>query len=101
VTAPRRDGADFAELLDTVVVHNAAVRAERRGGAFILWVPIRRRWWMRGDRTLEQIVEEFAARHQVRFHEARLSVLAFVRSLLERNLVALTLPARAPGEETG
>jgi hypothetical protein len=116
-------------LLDAVVVKNAAVRLEERGDAYVLWVPIRRRWWMRGllgwllpfrdekgialdalgrelwsecdgERSLETLIERFAARHRLRFHEARLSVQAFVRSLMERNLVALVLAdaADAAGE---
>jgi len=49
-----------------------------------------------GSRTTEQIVEEFAERHRLRFHEARLSVLTFLRSLVERNLVALVASKDAP-----
>jgi hypothetical protein len=109
---------DPAALLDLVPVKNGAIRQEERGTRLVLWVPLRRRWWMGppiawilpfrsekgveldaigqqvfgacdGTRTTEQIIEEFAARHRLRFHEARLSVLSFLRSLAERKLVAL------------
>jgi hypothetical protein len=119
---PRRpEPPDPATLLDLVPVANGALRQEERGTRLILWVPIRRRWWMGpplawvlpfrsekgveldplgqqvfgacdGTRTTEQIIEEFAERHQLRFHEARLSVLAFLKSLAERKLVALVAP---------
>jgi hypothetical protein len=84
-------------------------------------VPIRRRFWLTGlawflpfrkekgialdavgstvwvacdgRRRVEEIVEGFAARHQLRFHEARLSVGQFLRSLVERNLLVLAVPS--------
>lgn len=109
---------DPATLLDLVPVANGALRREQRGTRLILWVPIRRRWWMGpplrwllpfrsekgveldalgqqvfgacdGTRTTEQIIAEFAECHRLRFHEARLSVLSFLKSLSERKLVAL------------
>jgi hypothetical protein len=112
---------DQSQLLDAVPTHNQAVRSERRANALLLWVPIRRRGWMLGPlrwllpfrdekgialdavgqevwqacdgkRRLEEIIEQFAEHHQLRFHEARLSVLQFVRSLVQRNLVALVVP---------
>ena len=115
-----------AELLDTIPTRNAAVRTERRGKALILWIPIRRRWWTRGlfgwllpfrkekgialdalgqevrsacdgDRRVEEIIEDFADRHTLRFHEARSSVTQFLRSLVERRLVALVVPGEPSG----
>jgi hypothetical protein len=109
---------DPALLLLTVPAANGAVRAEPSGDGLLLWVPVRRRWWMGpplgwllpfraergialdaigrevwgacdGQRTTEQIIEAFAARHRLRFHEARLSVLTFLKSLVERNLIVL------------
>ena len=53
-----------------------------------------------GELRLEQIVEQFADRHQLKFHEARLCIVAFLRSLAERNLLALVVPVpRAPRAE--
>ena len=116
---------DPEKLLDAVPTPNAAVRLERRGDSVLLFVPLRPRFWTGpplswllpfrkergfaldalgeevfaacdGRRTLEQIIEAFASRHRIRFHEARLAVTQFLRSLSERNLVALVVP-RAEG----
>ncbi len=109
---------DPAVLLDLVPTKNLALRLEPRGSALLVWVPTRKRWWMGppigwllpfrpekgieldslgqqvfaacdGSRTAERIVEEFAERHRLRFHEARWCVLSFLKSLVEKNLVAL------------
>jgi len=115
---------DLEQLLDAIPTTNAAVRVERQGDAVVLFVPIRRRFWMGppfswllpfrkergfaldalgaevfsacdGERTLEQIIEGFAGRHRLRFHEARLAVTQFLRSLSERNLVAVVVRGRS------
>lgn len=115
-------------LLDARPAINSAVRTEQRGDALVLWVPIRRPWWLRGplswllplrrekgialdelgqevwrectgERRLEDIIESFAERHQIRFHEARLCVLAFLRSLVERNLVVLAISEEGPSAD--
>lgn len=127
---PRDLSEERAEeaLLDAWPAANGAVRAEHRGDALVLWVPIHRPWWLRGplswllplrrekgialdelgrevwnacdgNRRLEDIIESFAERHQIRFHEARLCVLAFLRSLMERNLVVLAVPESRPEAE--
>jgi hypothetical protein len=109
---------DPAQLLDTVPVPNEAVRRVPKERGLLLWVPIQKRWWMGpplgwvlpfrsekgialdalgaevygacdGTTTTERIIEAFAKRHKIRFHEARLSVLAFLKSLVTRNLVVL------------
>jgi hypothetical protein len=111
---------DATRLLDLVPAVNEAVRVERHGRTIIVFVPIARRFWMRapftwllplrsekgvaldalggevfeacdGRRTVEEIVEAFAEKHRLRFHEARASVLAFLRSLSERNLLVMAL----------
>ena len=123
-TAP--PALDQSQLLDSVPTRNTAVRTERRAGTVVLWVPIVRRWWMKGPlgwvlpfrnekgvaldalgeevwaacdgkQRLEQIIEHFAKTHRIRFHEARVSVLSFVRSLSERNLVGIVVPGAATG----
>jgi hypothetical protein len=115
---------DLEKLLDAVPTANSAVRVERHGESVVLFVPIRKRFWMGppfswvlpyrkekgfaldalgaevfsacdGERTLEQIIEGFADRHRLRFHEARLAVTQFLRTLSERNLVALVVQERA------
>ena len=113
----RKPRIDPALLLDGIPVANQSVRVEEQTKGLLLWVPVRQRGWMKplayfmpirnekgvaldalgqevfracdGVRTTETIVEEFAARHQIRFHDARIAVLSFLKSLIERNLVAL------------
>jgi hypothetical protein len=109
-----------SRLLDAVPMANRAVRVEERGETLILFVPIQRRWWMKGpltwalpfrpekgialdqlgtevwracdgERTVERIIDEFAERHRVRFHEARNSVVSFLHSLLQRKLLVLAV----------
>ncbi|MFA9480410.1 PqqD family protein [Phycisphaerales bacterium AB-hyl4] len=114
-------------LLDAIPVVNQAVKARQHGKAMELIVPLRQTWWMgpplswvfpfreerrialdavgqevwrscNGRRTTEQIIERFANKYNVRFHDARLAVTQFLRSLLERNLVALVLPEQDSGQ---
>jgi hypothetical protein len=42
-----------------------------------------------GRRTVQEIVDLFAAAHDLTFHEARLSVTAFLRLLTRRGLVVV------------
>jgi hypothetical protein len=114
-------GLSHEQLLAAVPAPNAALRSEPRGDAIRLWVPVQRRWWLQkplgwflplrrekgieldrvgsevwracdGRRSVEQIVEGFAGRHQLGFHAARLPVVQFLQSLVERNLIALIVP---------
>lgn len=111
-------------LLDAIPSANEAVRREEKDNGLMLWVPIEKRWWMGpplswllpfhdergvaldaigrqvfdacdGERTTERIIEEFAECHRLRFHDARVSVLSFLKSLVERNLVVLVRPKDA------
>ncbi len=108
-------------LLDATPVANQAARIEKHGEGMVVYLPIRRRWWMKppfswampyrdergvaldklgtevyravnGRRTVEQIIDAFAEAHRLRFHEARLAVMQFLRMLAERNIVALAIP---------
>lgn len=117
------------QLLDAVPICNQAVRVEVHGATVTLWVPIRRRWWMQGtlswllpfrsekgvaldvigsevwrdcdgERRVEDIVEAFAERHRLRFHEARSSVTLFLKSLAQRRLLVLAVPERSEGLAT-
>ena len=92
-------------------------------GGVVLSVPLRARWYMRppltwvlpfsthrrvaldalggevwtacdGARTTECIVESFAERHRLTFHEARLSVMLFLKELVRRGLVVMVGRAR-------
>lgn len=116
--ARKKRAIDPALLLDGVPVPNGAVRTEIQERGLLLWVPIEKRWWMGpplgyflpfrnekgialdalgreifcacdGIRTTEEIIEGFAKHHRLKFHDARLSVLSFLKSLVERKLVVL------------
>lgn len=115
-------------MLAAIPTRNAAVREETRGDALVLFVPLRKRWWMNGpvswclplrdekgvaldalgqevwqacdgQRDLETIIEAFADRHRLGFHEARLTVMRFLRMLAQRNLLVLVgQAAELPGD---
>ena len=117
-----------ADVLEAIPVRNEAIRAERKSeNETVVWVPVKRRWFMGpplswlmpfskergvgldrlgtevwdacdGKRRTEELVEEFAARHHLTFHEARISVLTFLRELTRRGLVAMVKP-KSEGEE--
>jgi hypothetical protein len=105
-------------LLSLVPGQNQAIRVDVCDEGLIVWTKIRKRWWMGppfgwflpfrsekgvaldglgrevfeacdGQRSLESIIEEFAARHRLRFHEARISVTTFLRWLVERKVIYL------------
>ncbi len=105
-------------LLDAVPMPNERVREERRGEKVLLWIPLKKRWFMGppfswilpfrseravvidplgqevwercdGRRQVEQIIDEFASSHRLRFHEARLSVELFLKQLTQRGAIAM------------
>ena len=108
-----------SELLDAVPVPNQAVVCEYESESeAVLTVPVRKRWYMKpplgyllpfggvrrigldrmgrevwkqcdGTTTTEVIVERFAAAHGVRFHEARISILQFLRMLTQRGVIVM------------
>ncbi len=115
-------------LLDAVPVVNQAVRVKQHGKTLLVEVPIQQRWWMgpplswfcqfrdrkrylldeqgqelwrlcNGKRRTEEIVEKFAARHQLRFHEARVAVMEYLGTLLKRKLMVMVMPP-APGSRS-
>jgi len=116
-----------AQVLDAIPERNRSVRTEWREDQMVIWVEIRKRWWNRGvmrwllpfrdekgvgldplgqevwsacdgRRSVEQIIEQFAAAHKLSFHEARLAVMQFIRSLTERRLLALIVPDESETE---
>ncbi len=119
----------LSDLLDSVPVANKAVRVEKHGEGLVVYLPIRQRWWMSpplswvlpyrsergvaldglgsevyrsvdGRQTVEQIVVAFARSHRLRFHEARLAVMQFLKMLAQRNIIVLAVPnGRASGRE--
>ena len=108
-----------AAMLRAVPVRNRLVRSEERvGQALVLRTPVRRSWYMRrplswilpfsesraveldrlgaevwercdGVSNAETIIEEFAERHRLSFHEARLSVMEFLRHLVQRGFLVI------------
>ena len=108
-----------SELLDAVPVRNRAVASEsEKPDEVVLRVPLRKRWYTQsflrllfpfsthrrvaldslgievwgmvdGRSTAERIVERFAERHQLSFHEARLSVMLFLRELTQRGIIVM------------
>ena len=112
------DAISTQRMLLAVPTPNRAVEVKRGERSVVLSVPIKPRWWMGpplswvlpyrdrrrvqldslgaqvwdlcdGRTTLERIIDRFADLHRLRFHEARLSVMAFIRMLVERNMVVL------------
>ncbi len=109
------------QVLDAVPMRNQSVRVEWRGSdRVVIYVALKQRWFMQppwswllrvrkeagyeleglgrevweacdGKRTVEAIIDGFAEKHHLRFHEARLSVLAFLRQLIQRGMVVLVV----------
>jgi len=107
------------DLLAAVPVRNQSVECVRdTGEETVLRVPLRKRWYMRipfsiffpfrthravaldrmgrtvwdacdGTKSTEEIIELFADRYRVSFHEARVSVLEFLKSLTRRGLIVM------------
>ena len=48
-----------------------------------------------GTRTVEQVVEEFARKHALSFHESRVVVTEYLRELIQRGILAIGLPGDA------
>jgi hypothetical protein len=114
----------YADLMEAVPVRNTEVVVERRGSRdVVLHVPLRQRWFNRppfswvfpfsshravgldalgaevweacdGRTPMETIIERFAARHALSFHEARTSVVAFLQQLTTRRVIVIVGPAR-------
>ena len=45
-----------------------------------------------GTRTVEQVVDEFAQKHALSFHESRVMVTEYLRELIQRGVLAIGLP---------
>lgn len=45
--------------------------------------------WCDGDHTVEEIVDKFAQEFHCTFHEARVAVTGFMRSLVQRGILAI------------
>jgi hypothetical protein len=45
-----------------------------------------------GRRTVEEIVDRFAASHGLTFHESRVAVTEYISSLIKRGVLAIEIP---------
>ncbi len=46
-----------------------------------------------GERTVEELVGEFARQYNLTFHEARVAVTSYLRQLVQRGALAIEMPA--------
>ena len=121
--------ASWRTTLASVPIHNPAagvLRRERgvvvtlqgKRPAFLVpplsWVirpRLQRRMWLDsvgrevwelcdGERTVESIVDAFARNERLTFHEARISVVQYLKELMKRGLVALSVPDGSGEAET-
>ena len=120
--------ASWRRTLEAVPIRNSAARLVERGeGELCLAVPVRRPRWMvppiswvvplaaerrvrldrlgcevwdlcDGRRSVEEMVDAFAARHALSFHEARVAVTGYLRELLRRGLLAVAMGQSATGD---
>jgi len=44
-----------------------------------------------GERTMEEIVDEFAARHRLTFHESRVAITGYMQQLVQRGALAIAV----------
>jgi len=107
------------DLMAATPVHNQAVRCARRAkNELLLTIPLRQRWftgppfsWIlplgsqrkvaldrlgaevwdacTGENNTQEIIEGFAQRHQLTFHEARVSICTYLQQLTQRKLIVL------------
>jgi len=114
----------FDDLLDAVPTPNSSARTEPAKTGVHITVPTRRRWWMKplslimpfqrepkhtlaldslgrevwemtdGRTRTETLIERFAAAHGMSFHEARLSVTQFLRTLTYHGAVVVVAPTK-------
>ena len=45
-----------------------------------------------GEKTVEEVIDAFAARHRLTFHEARAAVTSYVKTLVQRGVLAIVSP---------
>lgn len=48
--------------------------------------------WCDGERTVEAVVDAFAAEHALTFHEARVAVAGYISLLVKRGALAIAMP---------
>jgi hypothetical protein len=109
----------LGDMLAATPVHNEAVINKYSDEEqMVLRVPMRKRWYMSapfswifpfrnhrnfaldslgrevweacdGKRNVEQIIDAFANRHSMSFHEARIGVMEFLKNMTKRGLVVI------------
>ena len=112
----------WKRMLDARAVRNTAARADQDDpGAVVVHVKTVRPWymvppvswivphrperkvvldrlgsqvwrWCDGERTVENVVDAFAADHDLTFHEARVAVAGYISSLVKRGVLAIVMP---------
>jgi hypothetical protein len=53
--------------------------------------------WCDGRRTVEDIIDVFAGEHDLTFHEARVAVTGYVKSLVQRGALAIVMSEEGAG----
>ena len=121
------EALSFAELYPSVPVRNETARVQEVGERLIVAVPLKRprglyavlEWFFLfskqhrleldelgasvlracdGRATVRALIEDFAARHKLTFHEARVLIMMFLKKMLERGIVAVLVPDPEVGE---
>ncbi len=50
-----------------------------------------------GERTVEAVIDAFAATHDLTFHEARVAVTTYIKSLVKRGVLVIVMPKEQAG----
>lgn len=118
-TAGAQPAPGWRRMLEATPVRNAAAEVEMQAdGTARVGVALRRPWWLvlpvswivrpaarhnvqldalgtqvwlwcDGRRTVEDVVDAFAARYALTFHEARIAVTGYLKLLVQRGIVAM------------
>lgn len=125
--AARPQRASWRRMLAAIPRRNAAAEVIKEAGSVRIAVQSRPPWWLvgplrwllpvrrarvvrldrvggwvwglcDGERTVEQVVEAFADRYNLTFHEARVAVTGYLRQLVQRGALAVEMPPEGPRE---
>ena len=116
----------WRRMLTARPVHNAAARVVDAGGDVTVYVKSVRPWymipplswivphqpergsvldglgsqvwrWCDGRRTVEDVIDVFAGEYDLTFHEARVAVTGYVKSLVQRGALAIVMSEEGAG----